>query len=595
MEPDVDVLGLIAEIVGPVESGFVSTPVGLTVLYGLNGAGKTQLLRALRSCLEGKASISPGDCDLAVRVSYRMDSHLPDWLLRYAAEWADHDEKVWSPGETVPELFVDPVQLIRRAIVESLNDRSLDDDEPHFWTSPQFGPAVDLEALAAQIAAQGLFLISAEIGEAHTIRVGCLASDDAPLVSAALGRVRANYGSAPEDGDGSGLGDLFQDGEAPFDRVADLRDPRPPLATLWASEKLMRREQVAHVFTDDDGAPDVAKTLVALRALGVEPVKKRKLTEDGKAFLEGLEQLAQVLLDTVLLDAPKLKLRVGTPSDWLIGKAPAWLATTPARPGMDLPLDRLSRAERRWTTLAVALATHISLDRIHLQQPWGRALPLFLILDEPEAALHRSAEAYMADGLLKWAETFNAHVVVASHSPELLDQPSSNLLSVTREKTGGSRVRPLVAPTKETMAEFGLAPSDLLRRQRAFLLVEGTHDEIVLEELIGDELRQARVDVLALRGARNLPATVDSQFLFDYTDAHVVVLLDAIDAATVRDVWAETVTMVTPEDPRKPANSCGNHCLATLPNSVGCVNSSPRRYAGTSITASRHLGYLSSM
>lgn len=77
----------------------------------------------------------------------------------------------------------------------------------------------------------------------------------------------------------------------------------------------------------------------------------------------------------------------------------------------------------------------------------------------------------------------------------------------------------------------------LLRRQKGFLLVEGLHDQIVLEELLGDELHEARVEILPLRGAKQLPTTVDSQFLFDFTDATVLVMLDATDSADVALAW----------------------------------------------------------
>ena len=54
-----------------------------------------------------------------------------------------------------PELLVPPLELIERAVFDSLRDRSLDDNEPDFWTAPEYGERIDVAALAKQISADG--------------------------------------------------------------------------------------------------------------------------------------------------------------------------------------------------------------------------------------------------------------------------------------------------------------------------------------------------------------------------------------------------------------------------------------------------------
>ena len=187
-----------------------------------------------------------------------------------------------------------------------------------------------------------------------------------------------------------------------------------------------------------------------------------------------------------------------------------------------------SRAEVRWLEFALE-ANH----------EW-------VFLDEPEAGLHRTAEADLAQAIASpaWLRRDNnvweegqdegesRTIVVATHSPEFLALPHAHVVHVD-----GGQARPLTSIDRENLSALGLRPSDLLSRVKTFLLVEGEHDRIVLETLIGDELKQLRVAIVAARGAKNMKDVFDSQVLFDFTDARLVALLDNIDAQTVNDLW----------------------------------------------------------
>ena len=176
-----------------------------------------------------------------------------------------------------------------------------------------------------------------------------------------------------------------------------------------------------------------------------------------------------------------------------------------------------SAAERRWISLAQLAST---IDGA------------VLVIDEPEAGVHRQAEAQLAKALSTPAWIKDAVIVVATHSPEFLNQPHANVLHIDH-----GVAHPLRRVDREHLDALGLRPSDLLSHVNTFLLVEGEHEKIVFEELFADELRAAGVELLAARGGSNMRDVFESQFLFNLTDANVVCLLDNTSADHVTQMW----------------------------------------------------------
>lgn len=133
-------------------------------------------------------------------------------------------------------------------------------------------------------------------------------------------------------------------------------------------------------------------------------------------------------------------------------------------------------------------------------------------------------------------------VVAATHSPALLDSPSAHLVEIQRgagHHYGRSLVHALDVADLNDLGRMGLMPSDLLGRPRVILLVEGPHDEELLDAFLGARLRKARVMVIAMHGAKRLPHTVDSYVLFKHTQAHIIAMLDNIAMPRVGEAWVD--------------------------------------------------------
>jgi predicted ATPase len=178
-----------------------------------------------------------------------------------------------------------------------------------------------------------------------------------------------------------------------------------------------------------------------------------------------------------------------------------------------------STAERRWLDLA----------RMAVEKTTQ-----WVIIDEPESGLHRTAEADLAVALASPEWSSSSIVVVATHSPEFLELPNAHVLHVD-----SGVVRELTGIDRDELANLGLRPADLLTQINTFLLVEGEHERIVFETLFPDELRRLRCKIIVARGAKNMKDIFESQMIFNFSDATIISLLDNIDAKVVTQIWSE--------------------------------------------------------
>lgn len=252
-----------------------------------------------------------------------------------------------------------------------------------------------------------------------------------------------------------------------------------------------------------------------------------EVTAGATAVAERATELARAVLSAT----PRLQFDWRTPLHWVKGDLPGWVACEDE--DVKYGLDHLSAAQSRWAHVAIELA---------LQERDG-ALPTVFLCDEPENGLHPQAESALPRALSQLFPTSQGAAIVATHSPSLLDAQNVSPLHVGRDGDGKVTVAPVqLASTdsavREKLAEqLGLVPSDLLALTRVAVLVEGMHDQAALDALLGDQLGAAGATMLRLGGAKALPSLVDAQLLFEGTAAAIIFVLDNLVDDRIHPIW----------------------------------------------------------
>lgn len=587
------------------EGGFIPFDDGLTVIYGLNGAGKTRLVEGMRAALTGVRSNvglsllvrlhKPTERDLQLDSVRGLRTPGTGLLLAIADEFSQPQD-----------YFLDePLELeVADGIVDRFIRESFADTRPTAW-------GIDVpQELVEEVAADRLFLMhpagSARLPSWDVWPVADLAgkwvagnvdrliraSDDldeddmdpfhevywgTPIRAGAAESLvtRTDDGLAPTSVAAySGQVSPFQrmlgfsmSGSIDFglDVLSPSDDPdsdtiayigeivtvaadaeswqwlRDSSKQLTAGDALSSGRRVADSLNsldwairqrsdDDDAEPD-------------EGMSKNFETADllAREIATELEMRAAASFQMMLLDSPTPQLAL-TPTIMRFSRPAAQWSFRRATSRRYIGLEGLSRAERIWAVEAISDALYWH-RRDHTARQGDELRHIVSFLDEPEVGLHRSAEAHTARALVEKAKDPRRVVIAATHSPELLDAADARVLEVKRDggQDGSSVVRELDLHDRTALEDLGLMPSDLLRWPRVFLLVEGAHDEALLDAYFGGRLRAARVQVLPLRGASKLPGTIESRVLFDFTEAHVVALVDNQLPLAISEAWTQAL------------------------------------------------------
>jgi energy-coupling factor transporter ATP-binding protein EcfA2 len=143
--------------------------------------------------------------------------------------------------------------------------------------------------------------------------------------------------------------------------------------------------------------------------------------------------------------------------------------------------------------------------------------PRLWLIDEPEAHLHAAAVRDLRDWLLCINQK-GCGIVVATHALELLDLPPEHadvrlLTRREREYSVAAETTNLLASLESYASELGIGRGDALRIAAAVLVVDGAHDRMIIERLYADELTRRRVIILSLRGIHEALALVELEYL----------------------------------------------------------------------------------
>lgn len=551
---DFEVLGATVLQPRPLYRTFVPLEPGLSVLYGKNGAGKSRLLEALEASVKGQQGRSW--VWLHVRLRERMHGLEPTLTMDLLRMLGGGRELFSGNEDLAPELE------LRGRIILALRE---------IWD----GEFDDSEALATEIGLAGHLALLPTGGESEhlwRVYVAALPDDTTPLLTARATEFRRSWEAALAHEDESdreaalfelvsdeplheGL-DFSQDDPVPYSQPG-----RPEL--IFELGTLRRTQPLSDLYVRPTGDLEGATIQRLLRRDG----RRRQVLIPGTAELSDdlLEDIAYLsaratdLLSLILEDSPNLQCSLAAPEDWVDSQPLTWRASFVGGP-LNLPLSDLSEAQRRWAELAIAAVL------VELTTTGARAV---MLLDEPETALHSRAIRNMALGLEQLVRVIGVDIIAATHASALIESPEARLLHAQRDAQGFTAISVRKGVDESDASLLGLTPADLLQLTRLFVIVEGVHDQILLEQVCSDELLEARARVLAMRGVPNAPKIVEAEFLLRFSDADFLVVMDALDPQMLEDTWAQVRELF---ERTRDLDLIRDELQARLPGAAGAEN-----------------------
>lgn len=589
----------------PIGEVFVRLDRGLVVLYGRNGAGKTRVLDGIKDILAGGGSVT-GERDLifswpapprSPEIEFKYPLTLEEVLTLSGAHYRDDGwsslpgnpwvifpdrdglERRYSDGGEIDdfERWVAEFDQLVAALPEMNGDsqplgpyvadaaRWLSCQSEFFIAHP--AEHVAMVAMACiEIAQQGRFRLTDRPTGGHghrgerqrQLRMSAWASNDTPFLHGIWTAMRDEYvrdcdaepGSASLADITLGLG--FGTLGVCMDSIEVLVSGRD--RPWWYADAFPEGGQVVSLaapveLIGEDFSEDLSlftiERIEGMLPSPEGPSRTARLLVEGNdhywfhpavgPIVESITEESNRIFAMLLENAPRLDCRVHSPLDWPHIGCISWISIDPS--GAEVPIDQLSRAELRWARFAIRFALSSRESR----------LPLVILLDEPEAALHRRAERFLVDGLVALTAEYQATVIVATHSPAFLDSSAARLHHVTRDAKGLTSVDEMPPTVRTRIDDLGLEPADLLQHCRTIILVEGQHELTIFDELFQSEFATAGAEVFSIRGLKNLKSAADAQLLLRFTNARLLIVLDNERSERVNDIWRRACTEVDQE------------------------------------------------
>lgn len=522
----------------------------LSVLYGLNGAGKSRILRALADALSGRRRYS-GRADLHVKIdvertpesgftrefSARLSEALKEVRgeMYTSSEWADYDilyEEPRAPDDEWP--IAEKLYALMNLIAAQRRLSDADGEVLH------------------EIAREGRFVLQAGEDGRRVLWLAAHLADHPDLADSLnqrmqnslddlrAGRQGAGLPSHPLVDNISALNYLLLASSAKdtgaATTVSDIAELCLPLVRLGSSYELQPLSLIDGLSEDDDidhltlrsvtGAGGRSRARV-YRGVADDIV----VSPEVRSAITSLEARCNDYLAEVLMYPPTLRFHVPEPDRLLYGASPRWeFATTDAWAS----ISELSSAQLRWAKLAIALAVANRSDR-----------PTMFLCDEPERGLHRLAEQRVSDGLANLITRAETGIIAATHSPLIVGNTKAHRVLTYRNTADATALRPWSLAISDAIdtelagIDLGLAFGDLLQLMNVAVVVEGLHDEYVFKTLLRQQINNASAGIFAMRGAAHAKSLAEAKMLFHATNGPILVVLDGISHQQLAPIWQD--------------------------------------------------------
>lgn len=533
----------------PLEAVHLDLADGLSVLYGLNGSGKSTILREAEAVLRGVAPGQPGGVSSSqscLHVRFTALHEDPDVFERSQFEEAVVESFLGSEEPVAIPAFKTRAEQWQWMLNHCLQQEL---DSEWIWDEPVLAHQESVAFCLVPIGtlnrpAWGSY-VSAQLSEMEWTALKDQREVQQRITDKALSTGTLSNADVKSLVNGTSPVAIF--GETPWTRLAAKKGvhandyltdwpahfplPLSPLGQLSVSP--------VHIISD---IGSIASTRDATNSLLVSLAEEHgeliEIADDSETrlnpqFMKAVERLEADANAFLKLTGPhffKLELELKSPHEWFVGEIPEWTASIQET---SIGIGRLSGAELRWALAALQWALS-GLDT---------SRPQVFLIDEPERGLHRMREQELPQMLRTLCtRSENLMVLAASHAPSFLDvRVGTKLRHVSRLQGYPTVLRPVDLGSSSLMSQsaesLGLSPSDLLQLTRVFVLVEGVHDEIVLNAALGDDIRRAGGRIIPINGVGHARSIADARILFDATAASIVFVIDNVNSEPAIKIW----------------------------------------------------------
>lgn len=338
---------------------------------------------------------------------------------------------------------------------------------------------------------------------------------------------------------------------------ADIRQdleacPEDVPPDVWSSmvRRLFQRMTTARlpsfITTEYDVTTDPQGTTFFSRRRGGNPLTATKVADGYRIWIElALIDASETLTDTLA----QVRAILGLEADWPNRQGSAAMLLHLESHGgsflnavasdheatADLLAELAPLLAREWHAReAYSYAGSSREDPMTITAGTREQPALLFVIDEPERHLHPGLQRQAAAWLQQVADKnlLYGQILTATHSVSLMGLTRSVEYAEVRRPATATIIVPVARRQRDALdalsGELGIDRGELITLSRVFLFVEGAVDKVVFEEVFGDRLRDAGIEVLAMHGTKKMQAVIESDLLFTKYRQRIAVIVDNI-------------------------------------------------------------------